>query len=151
MIAIDERKIAFAEVYDIIKHSDLEVQNKISKKFIELLENCMDKSYEVNIDYTKELKEPNIHHETKVIMGIIYRDYLCSSDEKERLLKLENDEYSKIKKELEEKYSYDNLFKNNKPIENSIIKIEDNNKVIKHKELKWYQKILNKIKLLFNI
>jgi len=142
----DKRKRAFAEVYDIIQHSEKGIKEKISPKFINILENNMDRSQTVNIDYNKELREPNILHETKIILGIIYRDYLCSTAEREQLIKDENELYNKIEKAKQEKYSVDNLFKN---VKYSVEKTNEPTEIVVIKELKWYEKIFNKIKGFF--
>ena len=44
-----EMKKAFAEVHDILKHSELESQEKIPKKFLDMLEENEDKNYIINI------------------------------------------------------------------------------------------------------
>jgi len=142
----DKRKRAFAEVYDIIQHSEKGIKEKISPKFINILENNMDRSQTVNIDYNKELREPNILHETKIILGIIYRDYLCSPEEKQQLIKNENELYEKIEKAKQEKYSVDNLFKN---VKCSVEKTNEPTEIVVIKELKWYEKLFNKIKGIF--
>ena len=106
----DIRK-AFAEVYDIIKNSEKDVQDRISHKFMNFLSSSMDTSYNVKIDYSKPL-ENQIQHETKVILGLIYRDYLCDSQTRVTLVKSEAEELERIEREKIEKYSVDNLFKN---------------------------------------
>ena len=56
---------------------------------------------------------------------MIYRDFLCSEEEEQELLRQEN-------KDLEEKYSYDNLFKSKnieKIKENEILDIENIGKI----------------------
>lgn len=142
----NKRKIAFAEVYDIIQHSEKSIKEKISPKFLNILENNMDKSQMVNIDYSKELKEPNILHETKIILGIIYRDYLCSTIERNQLINDENDLYNKIEQARQEKYSVDNLFKN---VKYSAEKNNNSTEIVVIKELKWYEKLYNKIVRIF--
>lgn len=141
----NKRGTAYAEVYDIVKHSDISIQEKISSKFMSIIENNMDKSYNVMIDYTKELEEPNILRETKVILGIIYRDYLCSPEEKQELIKNENELLRRIEEEREAKYSVDNLFRNTKYAKTP----EVNRDIMVIKKGKWYKKIWNGIMKLF--
>ena len=102
----------FAEVLDIINNSEKEVKEKIPQKLYQQLEKNTDKSYEVNIDYSREDWDNNISEETKEILALIYRDYIVSPEERKELIK-EEAEFEKQKElELREKYNPDNLFKN---------------------------------------
>lgn len=141
---INKTKMAFSETYEIIKHSNKDIQNKISPKFINLLELNRDASYIPNIDYSKSLDEQKIQHETKIILGIIYRDYLCDSPKRQELIKNENELLEQIEKERQEKYSVDNLFKNLKYAQNNNDETE-NKEIMEFKKENWLSKIWNKI------
>ena len=86
--------------------------------------------------------------ESKIILSLIYREFLCSDEEKE-ILKIRD--YEKLKEEeqqLREKYNPDDIFKNkNVPQEEQLF--EETRMTIVQEE-KWYQKIFNLIKNLFN-
>lgn len=139
-------QIAFAEVYDIIKHSNKEIQQKIPKKFIHLLTTNMAENYKVNIDYDKSISEQeNIQHETKVMLGIIYRDFLCDVETKKKLFEKDRKELEKIEKEKQEKYSYNNLFKKSQ----EYTPIPEDKQIIEYKKDTWYNRIWNKIKSIF--
>lgn len=139
-------QIAFAEVYDIIKHSNKEIQQKIPKKFIHLLTTNMTENYKVNIDYDKGISEQeNIQHETKVMLGIIYRDFLCDVETKKKLFEKDRKELEKIEKEKQEKYSYNNLFKKSQ----EYTPISEDKQIIEYKKDTWYNRIWNKIKSIF--
>lgn len=148
----DNMQYALAETYEIINHSSDEIKNKISPKFMEILVSAKDNSYVPNIDYEKPLEE-QIQHETKIILGLIYRDYLCDTEKRQELIRNENELLSRIEKERNEKYSVDNLFKN-RPYTTDIQQpnqIQDNeqNKMVEYKEENWYEKIINFFKRLF--
>ena len=85
-----EMKKAFAEVHDILKHSELEIQEKIPKKFLDMLEENEDKNYIINIDYDKDINNQKLLPYTRDILAMVYTDYLCSKEEKEKFL-LENE------------------------------------------------------------
>lgn len=150
--SLNNINIAFAETYDIIKHSDISIQSKISPKFMNLLMSAKDNSYRVNIDYEKTLDE-QIQHETKVILGIIYRDYLCTPEKRQELIKNETELLERIEKEKNEKYSVDNLFKNrqNQPNiqQQQTNQSNEQNEIIEYKKEKWYEKIVKFFKNLF--
>ena len=137
-------KEAFSEVYDIIYN--FEINNKIPKSFIELIDNNRDKQYKVNIDYTKSINDQELQKGTRVILALIYRDYLCSQEERENLIKQDKEILEKIEEEKREKYNYDNIFKNKETpeIKKEIVAI------VEYKQSNFILKILNKIKKFLN-
>ncbi len=98
---------AYTEVYDIILHLDENFKKKIPSKFIEIIKENRNINYSVNIDYSKKIVEQNVLHDTKVILSVIYRDFLVDSETK---IKLKNEDKLLTEKE----YNYNDLFKSNK-------------------------------------
>lgn len=98
---------AYTEVYDIILHLDENLKKKIPSKFIEIIKENRNINYSVNIDYSKKIVEQNVLHDTKVILSVIYRDFLVDSETK---IKLKNEDKLLTEKE----YNYNDLFKSNK-------------------------------------
>ena len=143
---------AFAEVNEIIKLMPLELVNKIPSKFREMIE---EEKYN---NYIPDINEPiekcKLKNETIIILGLIYRDFLCSPDERKRLQEKDARELQEVEKaieeEIREKYNPDDIFKkrNQNNIEESNNK-EENTSMIVIQEEKWYQKIFNLIKGLF--
>ena len=78
---------AFSEVYDVINHMSKEMQENIPKSFINLIKDNRDLEYTFNIDYTIDIKK-QLLKESKVILSLVYRDYLCSKEKREELLAL---------------------------------------------------------------
>ena len=56
---------SYSEVYDIIKHLDKKLYNKIPTGFIEMLKENMDNNYNVEIDYNKSINEQNYYNKLK--------------------------------------------------------------------------------------
>ena len=139
-------KKAVSEVIDVLKHSEIEVTQKIPKKFIEFLTKNSDRDYIPNIDYSKENWENSIEEDAKVLIALIYRDYIMSEEEKEKVI----EEAERQEQEIREKYNPDNLFKKNSKIENEKSQDDTEQEVQKSlliiKEEKWYERIINKIK-----
>ena len=106
-------KKAVSEVIDVLKHSEIEVTQKIPKKFIEFLTKNSDRDYIPNIDYSEENWENSIEEDAKVLIALIYRDYIMSEEEKEKVI----EEAERQEQEIREKYNPDNLFKKNSKIE----------------------------------
>ncbi len=85
-------KQAFREVYDIIRHMEDELSEKIPKSFKEILKENMDLAYPVKIDYGKSINEQELLHETRIILSLIYRDYLCSPEKRKELMEADRKE-----------------------------------------------------------
>lgn len=136
-------KQAFSEVYDIIYN--MEIYKKIPKSFIELIDNNRDEHYKVNIDYEKSMNEQELQRGTRVILSLIYRDYLCSEEERKILIQKDKETLEKIEEEIREKYNPDNIFKNRK---NTEIK-EETVALVEYKQPNFIRKILDRIKKLF--
>ena len=142
---------AFAEVNEIIKLMPLELVKKIPSKFREMI---VEEKYN---NYIPDIKEPiekcKLKNETIIILGLIYRDFLCSPDERKKLQEKDARELQEVQKaveEIRERYNPDDIFKkrNQNNIEESNNK-EENTSMIVIQEEKWYQKIFNLIKGLF--
>ena len=144
-------KKAVSEVIDVLKHSEIEVTQKIPKKFIEFLTKNSDRDYIPNIDYSEENWENSIEEDAKVLIALIYRDYIMSEEEKEKVI----EEAERQEQEIREKYNPDNLFKKNSKIENEKSQDDTEQEVQKSlliiKEEKWDERIINKIKEIFGI
>lgn len=135
---------AVAEVIEILNHSKSEIKNKIPKSFMQFLYNNSDNEFKVNIDFNNEHWDDTIKHDTKIILALIYRDYIVTKEEREKLLKEEQKQIDEEKQELQKKYNTDNIFKKKtcfvKEPSNLI-----NNKLIEVKNETWFQKIWKKI------
>lgn len=142
---------AFTEVNEIIKMMPNELVKKIPNKFIEMIEEERDKEYYPNIQ--EPLEKQRLKNETIIILGLIYRDFLCSPDEKRRLQEKDARELQEVQKaieeEIREKYNPDNIFKNKRQniVEEKTVSNESISMIVA--EEKWYKKIFNLIKSLF--
>ena len=132
---------AYSEVYNIINHFEKELYAKIPQSFINAIEKNRDLNYKVNIDYTKTINEQELLRETRVILSLIYRDYLCTDEQRKEIIL--ND-----KEELNEKYEINfEKIKNKRKKTYDTTEIED--KQLVRVEEKWYKRIFNKILSIF--
>ena len=111
---MNNMKIAFTEVYDIINHMEPELKDKIPKKFVNMLKQNRDNNYKINIDYKKSITEQELLEDTKVILGLIYRDFLCDKEKRKELIEQDKKSILEYEKSLREKYNPDNLFNKKK-------------------------------------
>ena len=133
---------AVSEVIEILKHTDKKIVEKIPQKIIDFLFENEDKDYRPNIDFNDENWEKNIEEDTQAILALLYRDYIVSEEEKQKLIKEEKEESQKQEKELREKYNPDNIFKKKNVDKNMQI---DNVQLIEIQETSWFKRTLNKI------
>ena len=139
---IDRR--VFNQIDEILKHSSNEISKKLPKNLQEFLKENQEKDYKPNIDFNTDNWQDYLLEDTIVLMGLIYRDYIVSKDERQKLLLEEEIEYN-------EKYNPNNIFKNKKNIQNQIEEIQSRETaIIEYKEKNFLQKIFDKIKHLFN-
>lgn len=102
----------YVDISIIIKMMPIEMKEKISKSFINFIEKNKSNNYVSNINPKIPIREQNIRKETKEMLGIIYRDYLCSNEEHDELIKQEEQEIKQYKEELRKKYNPNDIFKN---------------------------------------
>lgn len=125
---IDVTNLAFAEIADIINHLDKDLYNKIPNKFLKMINLMKDRTFKINIDYSRDIND-QILHETKVILGLMYRDYFVSDEEREKLKEKEQEQLAIIETKRQEQYNPNNIFKKGNSQEydkntTSLIKIE---------------------------
>lgn len=149
-----EYQEALAEVNVILENTEEELINKIPNNFKKLIKDNMDNTHKIELQSDKELTEQNIKKETKQILALIYRDYLCTKEEKRKLILQEQKEREKLEEEKREKYNIDlRKIANSRKRNNIIEKSEKKNgtELIKLLEEKWYQKIIYKILKIFKL
>lgn len=137
----------YVDISIIIGMMPTEMKSKISNSFIDFIENNKSNTYASNINPKIPLREQYIRKETKEMLGIIYRDYLCSNEERIDLLQEENEELAKLEFEKRKLYNPDDIFKK-KDLKENIIKKEV--AMLEYKE-SIIKKIITKIKNLFHI
>lgn len=122
-----------SDISIIIGMMPKEMKDKISNNFIDFIENNKSRQYVSNINPNVPINQQEIKKETKEMLGMIYRDYLCLDDERIRLQEEDRNEIKKSYNKLQEKYQRDNLF------------IKEKRLVVVTKE-KWYKKIFRVLK-----
>lgn len=140
---MENGKNSYTEVYTILQDLDDEEYNKIPPVLIKTLEENMNKDYEYEIDDDLELKDHKMLPETKAILFNLFRDYLATSEQKQKIIKMQNEERTKNELKKQQKYETD-IFKNKK-VEQQTNAIQEEKSLIKYKE-NIFQKIINKIK-----
>lgn len=134
-------------MYEIINHMEKEIRLKIPSQFVNFIEGNRDVNYKLNIDFTKSINQQNLLKETRTILSLIYRDYLCDANKKKELLEMDKKEIEKQEELNREKYKID--YKGNKRKYNQETETENAGYLVEVVKEKWYMKLVNKIKEIF--
>ena len=139
---MSNRANAYTEVYTILQDLNTEEYNKIPPEIIKTIEENMNEEYEYELDEDLELKNQPMLPETKAILFNLFRDYLATPEQKEKIIKLQNEERQKSELKKQQQYNA-NVFQN-KTKEN----INQSKELIEYKE-SIFIKLINKIKSWF--
>ncbi len=158
---MDQYSIAYTEILDIFNHMDSKYISKIPESLINYFNNNKDNNYSCNIDYSIPLKENNLNHSTLTILAMLLINYWCETEEeKQELVDIYFKNEQDYQNALKEKYDPNILFKSPATSTNSVensniivdsgtIGINETNSISTYSSLKWYQKIIYKIKKIF--
>ena len=103
MINIQDKQ-ALSDLSVIIQMMSENMRQKISPKFIKFIEENKDMNYESNINKKIPIRNQKLNENTKMLLALIYRDYLCSESIRKELLKKEKIEIENIENEQRKKY-----------------------------------------------
>ena len=150
MIKVENYPNAYKEVYEILKYVPKEDLKRVPKKFMDMLEEKMNKNYKFSIDTSKDfIEEQELMIETRTILAYIFLNYWATEIQKEKV-------NIKFKKDIEdaEKQKGDlynvNIFKNKKQLKENSEKEQERAMVIYKKE-NFITKIFNIIKNFFGM
>lgn len=133
---------AFAEVDEILKIMPIDLLSKIPMQFREVI--SKNKATDYKIEIKEPLEEENLKEETVVILGLIYRDFLASPEEREELQTKDSEELKRLEDQLQQQYDVENIFKKRKKVDDA------STDLIVYKEQGFLKKIFNIIKGFFN-
>ena len=145
---MNSRSNAYTEVYTILQDLNEEEYNKIPPEIIETLELNRNKEYEYELDEDLELKEQQMLPETKAILFNIFRDYLSTPEQKQKIIRMQAEERQKKEQEKEELYSKDIAFNNKESKEET--KQINKTALVKYKNKAWYKKVIYFIENIFS-
>ena len=143
--------MAYSEVYEILNLMEDEDKKRVPQEVRDFFEEQRMKEYKPKIRTDIPLTEQNLRRETVVLLTILVINYWCDSEEEKQSFIDELEKNEKIKKELQEKYNPDNLFKNRKKTKEDVVMEQvENVEMIQYKEnlftklKKWFEKIFDK-------
>ena len=139
-------KNAYTEVYEILEQLDEEEYNKIPSEVITAIRKNRNTEYEFDLDEDIELKDQELLPETKAILFNLFRDYLSTSEQKEKIIKMQAEERQKNEQNKAEQYK-SNVFASKKKVQDIR---EEHTELIEYKE-NILKRIFNKIRQFFHV
>lgn len=144
----EEYREAFSEVAQIINLMPSNLVGRIPIEFKQIIQAEKSKTYIPNI--TEPIEQCALKTETIIILALIYRDFLCSKEERENLIARDTNNLVDFEKELREKYNPDNIFKNRNTTQYSQEEYpKEQTAIVEYKEKNFLQKLFDRIKHLF--
>lgn len=138
---------AFTEVEEVLKLMPIDLVSRIPAQLRQTISENKATNYKIVIK--EPLEEQKLKKETIVILGLIYRDFLASPEEREKLQINDSEELRKIEQQMKEQYDVENVFNSKKRY-----KILEENQTSKdltlYKEPNFLVKFFNMIKGIFN-
>lgn len=146
-----DNMMSYSEIYEILNLMEDEDRERVPQEVRDFFEEQRMKEYKPKIRTDIPLTEQNLRRETVVLLTILVINYWCDSEEEKQSFIDELEKNEKIKKELQEKYNPDNLFKNRKKTKEDVVMEQvENVEMIQYKEnlftklKKWFEKMFNK-------
>lgn len=142
-----EYEEAFAEIDEIIQLMPIDLSIKIPLQFKKIISENKADYYKPNIK--EPIVEQQLKYETKVILGLIYRDFLVTPEEREELQAKDAEELRKVEQEMQEQYDMEKIFqkrKSNKEPQDTRISTD----LTVYKEQGFLKKLFNLIKGIFS-
>ncbi len=143
------RKNAYQEAYTILQELNEEEYSKIPPEVIQALKENRNEEYNYELDEDQELKYQPMLPETKAILFNIFRDYLSTPEQKEKIKKMQSEERAKLEIKKKEQYNTENMFKSNTQQETQVEPVKETEALVKVKKENWLKKAVEKIKNLF--
>lgn len=134
---------AYSEVNEILKRISKEDYEKIPKSKIELFKKCSNPNYKFNYNPNLTLEKQNVSKRAKAIIAILFRDYWATDIQRNKIVKMQKNEFSRLEMEKEKKYDVNNIFNNAK--KNKENTTSDNEGIIIYKK-SFFKRLKEKIK-----
>jgi len=151
MINISNTPKAYSEVYSFLNVLGEKYILKIPQSVYSIIEEKRDKSYNPTYLIDQEVTDKTFSQEALALIAALNLQYFCKDENVKKQLK---QKYIENTKKEEEKYSYDNIFKNTIRIANQESERDteintENTHLIEYEEAKWYIKIWEKVLNIF--
>ena len=109
---MEEYDVAVTEVLDILENLPENVYERVPKIFVNFLKAHKVEGYNPNFDYSNGIDKLNLNRKTKVLLAMIYRNFICYDEQRIAYDKILCENEAICEKKKKEKYNPDNIFNN---------------------------------------
>ena len=149
MVKSNNRKNAYQEAYTILQELDEEEYSKIPPEVIQALKENRNEEYYYEVDEDTELKYQPMLPETRAIIFNIFRNYLATQKQKEKIKQMIAKERAKSEIKKKKQYNPENIFKSNTQQATKIEPVKETEALVKVKKENWFKRAIEKIKSWF--
>ena len=144
---LKDNMLAYAEVDEILNLLEKEYRERVPEKIRNFFKEEKMPDYNPKIEIGKPLTEQSLKRETMVLLAILNINYWCDSEEEKQMFIDEMAKNEEEKRELEEKYNPDNLFKNRKNNELNSNNADETQSIslVEYKKQGIFKRILEKV------
>ena len=146
MVKSNNRKNAYQEAYTILQELDEEEYSKIPPEVIQALKENRNEEYYYEVDEDTELKYQPMLPETRAIIFNIFRNYLATPEQKEKIRKMISEERAKLEIKKKQQYNTENIFKSNTQQATKIEPVKETEALVKVKKENWFKRAIENIK-----
>lgn len=147
-----ERRNAYVEILEILKHMELVYIDKIPNETLEFFESNKSNDYIFTYNSNLPLAQQGLNDNTLAILAMLNLNYWCDDEEKKEQLRKHYEENEKKYQEiLQISFEPNVVFKQEEKKENQERNFaEDNSMLVSYKENK-LKRIIKKLKSIFSI
>ena len=144
---MSNRKNAYTEVYTILQELNEEEYKKIPLEVIDAIRLNRNEEYFYELDDEIELKDQSMLQETKAILFNLFRDYLATQEQREKIIRMQNEERQKNELKKQKQYNTDVFVNRQRQNTEQTEEYTETNLVIYKENI--FKRIINKIKQFF--
>ena len=137
---------AFTQVYVILNELDDNVYDKIPPEVVDAIRKNRNKEYKFEVDRSIDLKDNDLLPEARALLFKIYRDYLATPEQRQKIIKMQIEE--RRKRELRKQQQYNKDVFANKKLESEPQTNQPKTQLVLYKE-NVFKKICKKLKGIF--
>ena len=145
----NEYKVAITEVLYILKYLPKSLTSNIPTNFLNFFNSNLIPDYKPDFDLSKGLDNVKLKYKTKILLAIIYREYICSEQERLDYNKILTQNENEYQIKLKEKYNINNIFNETKKEKTSDNNTTNSNQLVIYKK-SYFTRVKDFIKKIFN-
>lgn len=149
MVKSNNRKNAYQEAYTILQELDEEEYSKIPPEVIQALKENRNEEYYYEVDEDTELKYQPMLPETRAIIFNIFRNYLATPEQKEKIKRMIAEERAKSEIKKKKQYNTENIFKTKTQPQTQVTPVKETEALVEVKKEGVFKRFIEKIKSWF--